>query len=134
MLQQKTPIIGLIIISAIAIALVRKHTFWFLDDLAFGFLTANLLVGLSADRLPYCRRILSHKSLTSIGIFAYTLYLFHAPLLQLVTVLFLHPLKTTVLNEFLFMFGVGAPAIVLLAYILFYAVEKPFMALTRKIK
>ena len=71
-------------------------------------------------------RFLSWTPLEMIGIFSYSLYLIHAPLLHLVNLLvtrLLHPSEETMLAVLL----LSIPAIVGVAKMFFALCEKPFM-------
>ncbi|MGZ3600804.1 MAG: acyltransferase family protein [Ktedonobacterales bacterium] len=100
-------------------------------DTFVGLATAAALMG--ATR-PYqqnvLQRILSWKPLAFTGTFSYSLYLIHAPLLQVVWQYIAHPLRFLGFGdagELLITIGVGIPLILGTAYLFFRLCEQPFM-------
>jgi peptidoglycan/LPS O-acetylase OafA/YrhL len=101
-------------------------------DVLFGLICFCLLVICSKEKyassyLSVARKTFSFKPLASTGLFAYSIYLIHAPLLHMIgvyiiTPLHLSPFKATVL----LIFG-GTAAIIGLAYLFFLAFERPFL-------
>jgi peptidoglycan/LPS O-acetylase OafA/YrhL len=80
-------------------------------DLFAGATAAGLLAGMATGRYVLLRRLLEWKPLVRIGIFSYSLYLIHAPLLEVAGVLCF----------------VAEPVIVLAAFLFFLVCERPFM-------
>jgi peptidoglycan/LPS O-acetylase OafA/YrhL len=97
-------------------------------DTLVGVATALLLV--SAARHPdgLTRRVLSIPLLARIGTFSYSIYLLHAPLLQLIWLYVLHPLGLSPRLTFALLVGLGGPAIVMASYVFFIFLERPFMS------
>jgi peptidoglycan/LPS O-acetylase OafA/YrhL len=71
-------------------------------------------------------RLLKSRPLVLVGTFSYSLYLIHAPALW---VLFpvIHTLRLSDNAAFLFRLAVGTPFALLLAYLFFLIVERPFL-------
>lgn len=67
------------------------------------------------------------KPLVFVGTFGYSLYLIHAPILQLLSQYVVIPLHLNPFLSFVFLSLVGLPIILLVAYGFFLACEKPFM-------
>jgi GT2 family glycosyltransferase/peptidoglycan/LPS O-acetylase OafA/YrhL len=74
------------------------------------------------------RSVLSWRPLVLVGGFSYSLYLIHAPLLQVVWQYGLHPLGLGASATFALLALVGVPAIVGASYLFFLAFELPFLS------
>lgn len=103
-----------------------------LFDTFVGLATAALLIGAAT---PHPRnvmhRALSWKPLTFVGTFSYSIYLIHAPLVQVVWQYIAHPLRVLSLGdagELLITLLVGVPTITGIAYLFFRLCEQPFMS------
>ncbi len=94
-------------------------------DLAAGLAVVPILV--AGVRYPNAviSRVLSAKPLVVIGAFSYSLYLIHAPLLQLVWQYAIAPLGLGPNLSFLLLIGFGCPVIVSAAFVFYRMVEKP---------
>lgn len=108
----------------------RYYNNWPYFDLWFGATTALLLHLAASDstaRTHVLTRVLSARPLTAIGLFSYSLYLIHMPLLHahfLLLTRWLHPRP-------LVMFGLlvlSIPLIVGWAYLFFLVFERPFLS------
>jgi peptidoglycan/LPS O-acetylase OafA/YrhL len=117
-------------IAALATGLAH-HFFYFqaLDTTLFGVTSALLLVGLATGQFAWLRGMLQWRALVWVGIASYSLYLLHAPIIQLVWQYLLYPLG--------FDIGEGATFFVLAPISLvlslaaarasFLLVERPFL-------
>lgn len=106
-------------------------------DLLFGLAFAGLLLGLAWQPDHFLRRILSWRPLVAVGGFSYSLYLLHAPLLEVLHQRIFSPVEAILLtydivpNGFWMFAGfilLGAPTILLWSYLFHRVAEKPFMA------
>jgi peptidoglycan/LPS O-acetylase OafA/YrhL len=70
---------------------------------------------------------ISWKPLAAIGTFGYSIYLIHAPLLQVLSQYILTPLRMNPFTSFLLLITVGLLFILMISYIFFFFCEKPFM-------
>jgi peptidoglycan/LPS O-acetylase OafA/YrhL len=103
-----------------------EERFAFLDSLcALG--TVSLLVAASRPSSYRLRNFLSSRLLVFIGTFSYSLYLIHAPLIQVVWQYGLHPLHLGGICEFILLLLIGTPMILCAAYIFFLSCERPFL-------
>ena len=100
-------------------------------DLVMGITAACIILDCSVNTSGVFRRIFSWKPLVSLGTFAYSLYLIHAPLIQLMWQYGFRVLNLPVTTTYWLMIVVGTPLIVGLAYLFFLACERPFLN-TRK--
>lgn len=103
-----------------------KEHFYVLD-FPVGVMAACLLVASSKPRPTTLTRLLSVRPLVAVGTFSYSLYLIHAPLLQVIWLYVLLPLGVS--RELMFVgLMTGGLALVLLAsYFFFLAFEAPFL-------
>ena len=109
----------------------REGTTWIYDHLS----VVDLLVGVVAScgltaivsRPGRASRLLTTRPLVGVGTFAYSLYLIHAPLLQVVHQTLIFPLHLTRGGQFVALVGFGYPLIVLASYGFFRLFERPFL-------
>lgn len=130
-----TPALAL---AVLFIALYPKLEFWWRWELPWQFL--DLLMGISAmcflvvvvsnggsDRFRRAREMLNWPPLVAIGAFSYSLYLVHAPLLQMTWQYFVEPAHATPLVSFAIMALMGIPATICFSYVFHLLCERPFM-------
>jgi peptidoglycan/LPS O-acetylase OafA/YrhL len=119
--------------AALAVILAVKGVAWSADnfallDLPAGLLAAAVLTHASTRRHGRMARALGWAPLSAIGAFSYSLYLVHAPLLQLWWQYVLAPLELSA-NQMLCVLGtVGLASVLACAYGFFRVFEKPFMS------
>jgi peptidoglycan/LPS O-acetylase OafA/YrhL len=101
-------------------------------DVCFGACAAAVLVIAAQNPSGLLRRFLGFKPLVWIGTFSYSLYLIHAPLLQLLWQYPLAPLQPQANVMCLTLIAVGGPLIVLAAYAFHVACERPFLRLLNR--
>ena len=99
----------------------------FLMDILNGLVCAILLIVLSRQVPNRFQELLSWKPLVLVGTFAYSIYLIHAPLIQIIWQYGLHPLHQGPLATYLLMVFIGIPITVGLAFLFFLAFERPFL-------
>jgi peptidoglycan/LPS O-acetylase OafA/YrhL len=103
----------------------RGH-FELLDGLV-ALVALSLLVLTSRTETSHWRRFFGWTPLAVVGAFSYSLYLIHAPLLQMVWQYGLRPAALAPDEQFLAIVLLGMPAIILLSYLFHRACERPFM-------
>ena len=96
-------------------------------DLFVGLWAASLLVAASNVQITWLDRMLSWRPLVFIGTFAYSIYLLHAPLIQLLWQYVFVPLQNRPVSMFLALSLVGTPLIVGVSYLFFLCCERPFL-------
>ena len=96
-------------------------------DLSTGFWSVCLLVTASLGKTRWLNKVLTWKPLVFIGTFAYSLYLIHAPLLQVISQYVLEPLKLTFLENIIILLVVGTPTIIGCSFLFFLLFERPFL-------
>jgi peptidoglycan/LPS O-acetylase OafA/YrhL len=102
-------------------------------DLPVGLLATCLLVVTSRSRGSQVARLFTWKPLVFIGTFSYSLYLLHAPLLQLMWQYGLHPAGLRAPVMFALLMVAGLPLVLLVSYGFFRVLEEPFMRKRRKV-
>lgn len=102
----------------------EKH--FYLLDFPVGVLATSLLVASSRPVPSALTRLLSFRPLVAIGTFSYSLYLIHAPFLQLIWQYVLLPLKLSSELQFAGLM-LGLPLVLGVAYVFFLAFEAPFL-------
>lgn len=106
---------------------------WQLIDMCTGVWALCLLVlchrtqAAPAGRHTALKAVMAWRPLVFVGTFGYSLYLIHAPLLQVLTQYVLTPLGLDPFTGFVLLNTVGLAAIVLTAYGFFLLCERPFM-------
>ncbi|MBD2621640.1 acyltransferase [Microcystis flos-aquae FACHB-1344] len=98
----------------------------FLDNLC-AFATLSILVAGASLKPNFIKDILCFKPLVFAGTFSYSLYLIHAPLLQLIWQYFLHPLGLDKASEFFGLLVIAPPLIIGFSLIFFRFFERPFL-------
>jgi peptidoglycan/LPS O-acetylase OafA/YrhL len=97
-----------------------------------GLACMALLIWISVRPQAWAARLFSWRPLVFMGTFAYSIYLMHAPLMQLFWKFAVHPLHQNTFREFLIMLIVGTPVILGACYLFFLAFERPFLNTRRK--
>lgn len=111
----------------VAIEVPRLLSPVFDPDLALGVAVAAMLIGVSNRGDGWVYRGLSWKPLARLGVFSYSLYLVHAPLLQVIWLLLVEPFDLAQGAALTIMWLVATPAITGLAYLFHIVAERPFM-------
>ncbi len=104
---------------------------WIMDDFVMGLLSASLLILVSCPGKNWLRDALSVKPLVFLGTFAYSIYLMHAPLLQVAWQYVILPMHVGWYAQLLILIYAGIPVIVGLCYLFFLACEKPWLVRRR---
>ena len=104
----------------------------FLFDLLAGLATTALLVVTCTGGAPRVRAALGSRGLVFLGAFAYSTYLIHAPLLQLVWQYAIDPFSLSPRAAFAALVAFGVPFVLLSSYAFFLAFERPFLSKRRR--
>jgi peptidoglycan/LPS O-acetylase OafA/YrhL len=105
-----------------------KWGLWIAADLAVGVGCACLLIGVSSGKLHGLNKALSWKPLAFTGTFAYSIYLVHAPLLEVFSRYILNSFQLSNTLYVTFLIIVGVPLTVAMSYLFFLVAEKPFIS------
>jgi peptidoglycan/LPS O-acetylase OafA/YrhL len=120
----------LLVLSATAVGLITKYGVelpWILQDLTVGIWALCLLVAVSTGQSGLVFRLLSWRPLAFVGTFAYSIYLLHAPLLQVLAQYVMAPLGLSPLTGLAFILSIGLFLIVGFSYLFFWCCERPFL-------
>jgi peptidoglycan/LPS O-acetylase OafA/YrhL len=96
-------------------------------DLFVGLAALALLVIAGRSRASWLRHVLEWKPLVFIGAFSYSLYLIHAPLLQVVWQYGIRGRVAEPFPQFAVLTLLGLPVILLCAWAFYLACERPFV-------
>jgi peptidoglycan/LPS O-acetylase OafA/YrhL len=100
---------------------------FYLLDLPVGVMTTALLVASSRPGPSWLNRALRFRPLVLIGTFSYSLYLVHAPLLQILWQYVLLPLGLGREAMLALLLTAGLAIVLLLAYVFYLGCEAPFL-------
>ncbi|SRR6266508_4095105 len=114
---------GLILIWGIATSTTRFH--WL--DLPVGAMTACILVTASTRTDGIAARVFAWKPLAIVGTFSYSVYLIHAPALQLLWLYVIGAADIAPGAKFAFLMTLGLALVLGAAYLFFRVLEEPFM-------
>jgi peptidoglycan/LPS O-acetylase OafA/YrhL len=126
--------LGLAITAGLSLAWpidVSTERFYVLD-LPIGIATLSALVLSHRSAGSPLGRVFSWKPLVVIGTFSYSLYLVHAPLLQIMWQYVLHPAGLGDEAMFVVLLTAGLAAVLAGAYLFFRVFEQPFMRSSRQ--
>lgn len=97
-------------------------------DMLVGIGTLALLVVMSRSKDNIVRRGFEMKGLVWVGLFSYSLYLVHAPLIQLFWQIAVRPFGRNDTLGLVLLLLVGCPLIVGFSYLFFLGCERPFLS------
>jgi peptidoglycan/LPS O-acetylase OafA/YrhL len=118
---------GILIAFTMASEKIQRNFSPLYTDYLMGFGSACFLVAVSCGHLPKFRQTLSWRPLVFTGTFAYSIYLIHAPLLQVISQFIIKPLGLTIAGSMLVLVALGIPAIVGSSYVFYLVAERPFI-------
>lgn len=99
----------------------------YLSDYCIGVISAAGLIVLSTSHAGILGRFFSWKPLVTIGLFAYSIYLMHAPLIQLLWLYVFQNLPVAADLQILLLWVAAPPVIVTACYGFFLIAERPFL-------
>lgn len=98
-----------------------------LRDFVVGLSTMSFLILTSLNKDSWHFKMLSFPPLVFIGTFAYSIYLIHSPLLQILWQYVFAPLQPYPLRMWAALMFLGIPVIVATSYLFFLVCERPFL-------
>ena len=116
-----------VVVLAVAVGSVRMVAAFFWVDLLFGFGAAALLCALSAGAAAWIRRPLQSRAGAWLGLFSYSIYLVHAPVVGVLDAYALRPLGLAPLAHFAALVGVGVPVVLAVCWGFHLLFEAPFL-------
>ena len=132
----------LLIVACIAFVLYKARVTFYSDvngnieneivDVLFGIICFCLLVicskeKYSSSKMILVRNVFSFKPLASTGVFAYSIYLIHAPLLHMIAIYIIAPFHLSAFTAAAVLILGGTAIIVGIAYLFFLLFERPFL-------
>ncbi len=112
---------------ALAVFFCRLWSDSFVGDVIMGCGFSTLMVGYSGARRFWGRRVLECRPLVWVGFFSYSLYLIHAPLIQIVWQYVVNPLHLHPAESFIATAVLGLMAAISGAFIFHLIFERPFI-------
>lgn len=101
------------------------------NDYLVGLASMCLLVHLALSKDGWACRLLSVRPLVFIGTFAYSIYLIHAPLLQVIWQYGIAPLTLPPLEAYVVLKVTGIAMVLVISYGFYLLCERPFVLLNR---
>ena len=126
-LRDNVPWLALAVVFAPLTFRLLTTRFYELADYPFGLACLSLLVAVGRSPEGKIRAALSWRPLVWIGGFSYSLYLIHAPLIQLFWQYILRPLRLSENVTFLLLAFLGTPLFVAVAYGFYWFCERPYL-------
>jgi peptidoglycan/LPS O-acetylase OafA/YrhL len=121
-------------LATLGVLLASKMRIWhgatipyFLQDGLVGLWAMCLLILLARGQGDWMNRFLSYKPIAFLGTFAYSIYLIHAPLLQVLWQYVFTPWQDNPVGMFLALASVGVFLILAASYLFFLICERPFV-------
>ncbi|RVT99749.1 acyltransferase [Mucilaginibacter limnophilus] len=96
-------------------------------DFLMALFICLLLIFLSINTAPLLKKILSFKPLVFIGTFAYSIYLIHAPIIEIFMRYIILPFHLRALPSIIGILLIGLPAILTVSWLFYLVAEKPFL-------
>jgi peptidoglycan/LPS O-acetylase OafA/YrhL len=132
-LRRPLVVIGSSALGAVVILAIAKGSVWmvrqyFTIDIIFGVGVASLMAVMYGGGLPRLRRVLASRLGLFLGLFSYSIYLMHGPILGLFERLILNPMNVAPLARFALLLVVGIPVVLVVCYGFYLMFEAPFMA------
>jgi peptidoglycan/LPS O-acetylase OafA/YrhL len=116
-----------VVVGAIALGSVWMvgHFFWV--DLVFGLAAACGLYVLSSGGAGPLRRVLGSRTMLRLGLFSYSIYLLHSPILGVLNKDVVGPMDLSPLARFGVLIAIGVPLVLGLCYAFHLVFEAPFL-------
>jgi peptidoglycan/LPS O-acetylase OafA/YrhL len=131
-LRRPLGVLALVGFSAIVLFAIVDGSEWmvaryFYVDLAFGLAAACLLCTLCAGGAAWLRRVLGSRAGLKLGLFSYSIYLMHAPVVGVLNKYVVSPMGLPSLAQFFVLLGIGVPAVLVTCYGFHLLFEAPFL-------
>jgi peptidoglycan/LPS O-acetylase OafA/YrhL len=124
--------IALIGLLALVVLAITQGSVWMVDsyfyvDLGFGIAVACLLLMMFTGGLAPPRRLLTSRVGRRLGLFSYSIYLIHGPIVGLLGKYVIGPTGLPALAQFALFLVIGLPVVLVLCYGFHLLFEAPFL-------
>jgi peptidoglycan/LPS O-acetylase OafA/YrhL len=124
--------LALVAFTAIVAGAIIQGSEWMVDhfftvDLVFGLAAACALYVLFTGGAAPARRLLTSRTGLRLGLFSYSIYLLHGPVLGVVHKYVVGPMGIPAPAEFALMLAIGLPVVLVLCYGFHLVFEAPFL-------
>jgi peptidoglycan/LPS O-acetylase OafA/YrhL len=131
-LRRPLMIAGLATLGGLVILALAEGSVWMVDryfwiDIIFGAAVACLLAVMYSGGAPRSRRVFASRVALRIGLFSYSIYLLHGPLVGILDQKVFGPMHLAPLITFGLLLAVGIPTILVLCYGFHLMFEAPFL-------
>ncbi|SDI65172.1 Peptidoglycan/LPS O-acetylase OafA/YrhL, contains acyltransferase and SGNH-hydrolase domains [Actinokineospora alba] len=114
------------VLAAVKGSVWVDHAYFWID-LLVGVGTACILAALAGGGLGPLRSLLAGRVLSGIGLYSYSVYLVHLPILWLIGHFAVEPVVADPLTRFVLLLAVGMAAVLAGSYLFHRAFERPFL-------
>jgi len=130
------PLFFLLLVAFISLAsLLRFSKFYYqVVDVVFGLLVTVFIVVINSEKCNPVKQLLSSKILVKIGSISYSIYLIHSPIIQFVWLFIVKSSNNTPIVSYYILMALSVPLIILLAYVFYVLIEKPFISTSKTSK
>jgi peptidoglycan/LPS O-acetylase OafA/YrhL len=131
-LRRPLCLVALIAFLAVVLLAIVQGSVWMVDryfyvDLAFGLAFACLLVMMFTGGLAPANRLLTSGASRRLGLFSYSIYLIHGPIIALLGKYVIGPMEVPALVQFSLFLVIGLPVVLVLCYGFHLLFEAPFL-------
>ena len=123
---------GLAALGCVVLAALLKGSVWVVDryfwiDLVFGAGVACVMAVMYAGGAAHLRRLLASRVMLRLGLFSYSIYLLHGPLLGVIDEKIVGPMHLAPLATFGLLIAIGVPIVLVACYGFHLMFEAPFL-------
>jgi len=132
MLHRPLAVVAAVTLGGLVVAALVEGSVWIVNqyfwvDLVFGVGIACLIAIMYLGGGARARRLFSSRPARKLGLFSYSIYLVHGPLVALLDLDVLRPMHLAPLATFGILLAVGLPVILVLCYGFHLVFEAPFL-------
>jgi peptidoglycan/LPS O-acetylase OafA/YrhL len=131
-LRRPLGVLALVVFAGIVVVALVAGSEWmvaryFYVDIFFGVAAACLLCTVLAGGAAWIRRPLGSRAGLKLGLFSYSIYLMHAPVVGVLDKYVVTPMALPPLAQFFVMLAIGLPAVLAVCYGFHLLFEAPFL-------
>ncbi|WP_342644608.1 acyltransferase [Mucilaginibacter sp. CSA2-8R] len=137
-LFKKAPFYLLLTLCLVIAFVLNKGTYfgdlsYMVSDVFLGFAVALLMAGLTLGRSRQLLSVLQYKPLATVGLAAYSIYLIHAPVLELINIIVMSKLSINPTMNLAVYYTLGFIAVMLASFLFYKLFEQSSIMLTKKV-